>query len=389
MDFATKAIHVGQEPDPTTGATIVPIYQTSTFTQESPGAHKGFDYSRTVNPTRGALERCLASLENAQYGLCFSSGMAATAAVMNVCSSGDHVVVSDDLYGGTYRLFDKVLARYGMTFTYVDASLTQNVETGIHAATRMVWLESPTNPLLRLADISAVATLCKKHGVLLVVDNTFMPPYLQNPLALGADMVVHSTTKYIGGHSDVVGGFMATNKKALYEIVKFHQNSVGGVPSPFDCFLIMRGAKTLALRMREHDKNAHAVAEYLDGHPEVKTVYYPGLPSHPQHDIAKRQMRGYGGIVSFILKGASDRARAFACKTRIFSLAESLGGVESLICHPASMTHGAIPPDIREARGLDERLLRLSVGIEAQVDIIADLQQALAAVSDVRVATAH
>jgi len=379
MEFPTKAIHVGQEADPTTGATIVPIYQTSTYTQAAPGQHKGYDYSRTVNPTRVALEQCLASLENARFGLCFASGMAATAATMNVLSAGDHVVVTDDLYGGTFRFFDKVLSRYGLTFSYVDVSDPKNVDVAIHASTRLVWLESPTNPLLKLADIEAIAGICKRRGALLAVDNTFATPYLQNPLELGADMVVHSTTKYIGGHSDAVGGFFATNKQELHDIVKFHQNSVGGVPSPFDCFLVLRGVKTLSLRMREHERNARAVAAYLDDHPEVKQVYYPGLLSHPQHELAKRQMRGFGGIVSFELKGDAERAKAFAAKTRIFSLAESLGGVESLICHPVTMTHGAIPKELREARGVTDGLLRLSVGIEAQADIIEDLEQALLA----------
>ena len=379
MEFETKAIHVGQEADPTTGATIVPIYQTSTYTQIAPGEHKGYDYSRTVNPTRTALEQCLASLENGRFGLCFASGMAATAATMNILSQGDHVVVTDDLYGGTYRLFDKVLARYGLSFTYVDASHPANVESALRAASRMVWLETPTNPLLKLADIAAIAGICRKHGIILVVDNTFATPFLQNPLDLGADIVVHSTTKYIGGHSDVVGGFAATNKPEYHEIIKFHQNSVGAVPSPFDCFLTLRGAKTLAIRMREHERNARAIAAYLDGHEDVERVYYPGLPSHPQHDLAKRQMRGFGGMVSFVLKGGAARARTFASKTKVLSLAESLGGVESLLCHPVSMTHGSIPKEVREERGVTENLLRLSVGLESQSDIIADIEQALAA----------
>lgn len=379
MEFATKAIHVGQEPDPTTGATIVPIYQTSTYTQAAPGEHKGYDYSRTSNPTRDALEQCLASLENARFGICFASGMAATAATMNILSQGDHVVVTDDLYGGTFRFFDKVLARYGLTFTYVDASDPANVESAVHAATKLVWLESPTNPLLKLADIEAIAKICKRRGVLLVVDNTFATPYLQNPLDLGADIVVHSATKYLGGHSDAVGGFAATNKHELGDIIRFHQKSVGGVPGPFDCFLVLRGAKTLALRMREHERNARAVAAFLDEHPEVSKVYYPGLPSHLQHELAKRQMRGFGGMVSFELIGGGVRAREFAMKTKVFSLAESLGGVESLICHPATMTHASIAAEVREARGVTDALLRLSVGIEGQADIIEDLEQALLA----------
>jgi cystathionine beta-lyase/cystathionine gamma-synthase len=378
MEFATKAIHVGQDADPTTGATIVPIYQTTTYTQAAPGQHKGFDYSRTVNPTRVALERCLASLENARFGVCFASGMAATSAVMNLLSSGDHVVVNDDLYGGTFRLFDKVLTRYGLTFSYVDATDTANVAAAMRPQTRMVWLETPTNPLLQLIDIAAVAKLSAAHGALVTVDNTFATPYLQNPLDLGADIVVHSTTKYIGGHSDALGGFAAVNKPELHEVLKFHQNAVGGVPGPFDCFLTLRGAKTLALRMREHDRNARAVADFLAAHRDVDDLYYPGLAKHPQHELAKRQMRGFGGMVSFTLHGGPDRARAFASSTKLFSLAESLGGVESLICHPATMTHGSIPKEVREARGVTDGLLRLSVGIEDARDLVADLEQAFA-----------
>ena len=377
MDFATKAIHVGQGAEPVTGATIVPIFQTSTYTQEAPGVHKGFDYSRTINPTRVALEACLASLENARHGLCFASGMAATSAVVNLLSAGDHAVVTDDLYGGTFRLFDKVFARYGLSFTYVDASDHRAVERAIAPATKLIWLESPTNPLLKLADIAAISALARKRGVMTAVDNTFATPYLQNPLDLGADIVVHSTTKYIGGHSDTVGGFVATNDKSIFDVVKFHQNAVGAVPGPFDCFLTMRGAKTLAVRMREHEKNARALAAFLDGHEDVEKLYYPGLPAHPQHELAKKQMRGFGGMLSFVLRGGPQRASAFASKTKIFSLAESLGGVESLICHPSSMTHGSIPKDVREERGVTDGLLRLSVGIESQADIIADVEQAL------------
>jgi cystathionine gamma-lyase len=380
MEFATKAIHVGQEAEPITGATIVPIFQTSTYTQSAPGVHKGYDYSRTVNPTRVALERCLASLENAEYGSCFASGMAATSAVCNLLSAGDHVVVGDDLYGGTFRLFDKVFKRYGVRFDYVDASVPANVVAAFTAATKLVWLETPTNPLLKLCDLRAIGSLSKERGVRVAVDNTFATPFLQNPLDLGADFVVHSTTKYIGGHSDAVGGFVGTNDKTLHDIVKFHQNAVGGIPGPFDCFLTLRGVKTLAVRMREHERHARAVAAFLDGHPEVEHVYYPGLPSHPQHDLAKRQMRGFGGMVSCVLKGGPERARAFASAVRVFSLAESLGGVESLLCHPVSMTHGSIPKEIREARGVTDNLLRFSVGIEAESDIIADIEQALAAV---------
>jgi cystathionine gamma-lyase len=377
MHFATRAIHVGQDADPTTGATIVPIYQTTTYTQAAPGQHKGFDYSRTINPTRLALERCLASLENARHGLCFASGMAATSAVANLLSPGDHVVVNDDLYGGTFRLFDKVNARFGLEFTYIDATDPSRVAAAMRPSTKMIWLETPTNPLLRLADIGAIAQLAHARGAKVAVDNTFATPFLQNPLDLGADIAVHSTTKYIGGHSDALGGFVAVNTPELYEPLKFYQNAAGAVPGPFDCFLTMRGAKTLALRMREHDRNARAVADFLSGHAGVEQVYYPGLPSHPQHDLAKKQMRGFGGMVSFTLKGPVDRARTFAAATKLFSLAESLGGVESLICHPATMTHGSIPKDVREARGVTDGLLRLSVGIEDKDDLIADLEQAL------------
>jgi cystathionine beta-lyase/cystathionine gamma-synthase len=379
MEFSTKAIHVGQDADAATGATIVPIYETSTYTQSAPGQHKGFDYSRTANPTRLALERCLASLENASHGLCFASGTAATSVVMNLLSAGDHVVVDDDLYGGTLRLFDKVYARYGVTFTYVDATDPAHVESALRAATRLVWLETPTNPLLRLADLAAIARICRGRGVLSAVDNTFATPYLQNPLDLGVDIVVHSTTKYIGGHSDAVGGFIGVNKPELYEVLKFHQNAVGGIPGPFDCFLTLRGVKTLAIRMREHERNARAIADFLAQHRDIERVYYPGLASHPQHELAKRQMRGFGGMLSFTLKGPADRARSFASSTKLFSLAESLGGVESLISHPVTMTHGSIPKEVREARGVTDGLLRLSVGIEDVRDLIADLEQALAA----------
>ncbi len=379
MEFATKAIHVGQDPDPTTGATIVPIYQTSTYTQPAPGQHLGYDYSRSINPTRVALERCLASLENGAHGCAFASGMAAISAILNLLSAGDHVVVTDDLYGGTFRLFDKVLTRYGLAFSYVDATDMEALRKAMRSTTRMVWLETPTNPLMKIVDIVGVATLCRSWQALLAVDNTFATPYLQNPLDLGADIVVHSTTKYIGGHSDSVGGFVAVTRDDLHQSIRFHQNAVGGVPGPFDCFLTLRGAKTLALRMREHEANAAAVAEFLRGRDDIEKLYYPGYSTHPGHEIAKRQMRGFGGMISFVPKGGAQRARVIAKTTKIFSLAESLGGVESLICHPVSMTHGAIPKDVREARGVDDALLRLSVGIEARADIIADLNQALSA----------
>ncbi|MFN2459665.1 MAG: cystathionine gamma-synthase [Candidatus Velthaea sp.] len=376
MDFSTRAIHAGQPADPTTGATIVPVYQTSTYTQTAVGEHKGFDYSRTVNPTRAALEQQLAALEEAAYCSAFSSGMAATAAVLNVLSAGDHAVVTDDLYGGTYRLFSRVLTRYGLTFSYVDMSDPETVRRAIQPNTKLLWMETPTNPLLKLIDIAAVAAL-KPAGAIAVVDNTFATPYLQTPLALGADVVVHSTTKYIGGHSDVVGGAALTNDAALHDTIKFHQNAVGGVPGPMDAWLTMRGAKTLALRMREHDANARRIAAFLHSRDDVAQVYYPGLPSHPQHELAKRQMRGFGGMVSFTLRGPESRALDFAKYTKLFSLAESLGGVESLLCHPARMTHGSIPKEQRERLGVTDGLLRLSVGIEGARDLIADLTQAL------------
>jgi len=377
MRFSTKAIHVGQEADTATGATTVPIYETSTYTQEAVGKHKGYDYSRTVNPTRVALEKQLASLENGGFASAFGSGMAATSAVMNLLSAGDHVVASDDLYGGTYRLFSRVLERYGLTFTYVDASSADAVAAAMLPSTRMIWLESPTNPLLKLVDIRAVCDIARAKHVPVVVDNTFATPYFQQPLELGASIVVHSTTKYIGGHSDAVGGVAITNDREIHDTIKFHQNSVGGVPGPLDAWLVMRGAKTLALRMREHERNAIAVAEFLEKHPKVERVHYPGLASHPQHELAKRQMSGFGGMLSFTLRVPEERAMAFAATLRYFSLAESLGGVESLICHPARMTHGSIPKEERERRGITDGLLRLSVGVEDAEDLLEDLASAL------------
>ncbi len=376
MKFSTRAIHAGQEADPATGATIVPIYQTSTFTQSGVGEHKGYDYSRTVNPTRTALQQQLASLENAAYCSAFSSGMAATSAVTNLLSAGDHVVVGEDLYGGTYRIFTKVFARYGIEFAFVDMSDLDATRAAVRPNTKMLWAETPTNPLLNLVDIAALAAL-KPDGAVLAVDNTFASPYFQAPLALGADIVVHSTTKYIGGHSDAVGGAAMTNDSGLAETIKFHQNAVGGVPGPFDAWLTMRGAKTLAVRMREHAHNAELVAQFLDERSDVERVYYPGLASHPQHALAARQMSGYGGMLSFAIAGDAQRAFAFAKATKLFSLAESLGGVESLVGIPARMTHGSIPADERARRGITDNLIRLSVGIEDADDLIADLRDAL------------
>ncbi|MBV9717784.1 MAG: cystathionine gamma-synthase [Candidatus Eremiobacteraeota bacterium] len=380
MRFSTKAIHVGQEADPTTGATIVPIYQTSTYTQTRVGEHKGFDYSRTINPTRLALERQLASLEGARFGSAFASGMAATTAVLSLLSAGDHVVVSDDLYGGTYRLFARVLERYGLLFSYVDMTDLNAVSAAIRPATKLFWIETPTNPLLKLIDIHAVCRIAGRSIV--AVDNTFATPYFQQPLALGAHVVVHSTTKYIGGHSDVVGGIVITDDESLHEQIRFAQNATGGVPGPQDAWLTMRGAKTLAVRMREHERNAQRVAEFLASRDDVAQVHYPGLPSHPQHELAQRQMSGFSGMLSFELAGPPQRALEFASRLRLFSLAESLGGVESLICHPARMTHGSIPKEERERRGVSDALLRLSVGIEDIDDLLGDLRQALEAMAD-------
>jgi cystathionine gamma-lyase len=378
MRFATKAIHVGQEPDPATGATIVPIYQTSTYTQEAPGQHKGYEYSRTANPTRTALEECVASLEGGDYGLAFASGLAATVATMSLLSPGDHVVAGDDLYGGTYRLFDKVLAHTGgLEFTYADTTDPEAVEKALRPETKLLWIETPTNPLLTLSDIALLSEMARERGAVVAVDNTFASPYFQRPLSLGADIVVHSTTKYMGGHSDVIGGAVVTSNPDFYERMKFYQNAAGGVPGPFDSWIVLRGLKTLAVRMRQHEENALAVAEFLQGHPEVETVSYPGLPNHPQHELAKRQMSGFSGMVSFTLKGGAEAAYAAVQKTEVFHFAESLGGVESLITHPATMTHAAIPREQREARGVTDGLMRLSVGIEDKEDLIADLDQAI------------
>jgi len=376
--FATRAIHVGQAPDPATGAVIVPIYQTSTYAQSEVGVHKGFDYSRTANPTRAALEACLASLDGGRYGLAFASGMAAEDTMLHLFEAGDHVVVCDDVYGGTFRLFHRVLERVGLRFSFVDATRTENVEAAIEDRTRLIWLESPTNPLLKLVDIQAVAELAHARDIVVAVDNTFASPYCQQPLALGADVVHYSTTKYLGGHSDVVGGALITSRDDLYERLKFLQNAVGGVPGAFDSWLVLRGLKTLAVRMRQHTANATAVACWLEQHPRVKRVYYPGLPSHAQHSLAKRQMAGgCGGMLSFEVSGGVEAAREVARRTELFTLAESLGGVESLIELPALMTHASLPAERRAEIGIDDGLIRLSVGIEESDDLITDLQQAL------------
>lgn len=379
LGFSTRAIHAGQEPDPTTGAVIVPIYQTSTYAQASVGEHKGFDYSRTANPTRSALETCLASLDGAKYGLAFGSGMAAEDTMLHTLSAGDHVVACDDVYGGTFRLFHRVLERSGLRFTFVDATDVQRVADAVEDRTRLIWLESPTNPLMKLIDIAAVADLAHSRGnIRVVVDNTFASPYCQRPLSLGADVVHYSTTKYLGGHSDVVGGALVLSDADLYQQVRFLQNAVGGVPGPFDSWLVLRGLKTLALRMRQHTVNALAVARFLESHARVKRVYYPGLDSHPQHQLARRQMPGgFGGMLSFEVNGGVDAAREVARRTRLFTLAESLGGVESLIELPALMTHGSIPAERRAEIGIDDGLIRLSVGIEDAPDLLSDLEHAL------------
>jgi cystathionine beta-lyase/cystathionine gamma-synthase len=377
--FATRAIHVGQDPDPATGAVIVPIYQTSTYAQSEVGVHKGYDYSRTANPTRAALESCLASLDGGRFGLAFASGMAAEDAVLHLLETGSHVIASDDVYGGTFRLFHRVLERVGLRFTFVDATRTQAVVDAIEQQTRLIWLESPTNPLMKLIDIAAVSAAAHARGVLVCLDNTFASPYCQRPLELGADLVHYSTTKYLGGHSDVVGGALVVSNEDLYERLKFLQNAVGGVPGPFDSWLVLRGLKTLALRMRQHSANALQVAGFLERQPSVKSVHYPGLASHPQHELARRQMvGGFGGMLSFEVRGGVAAAREVARRTRLFTLAESLGGVESLIELPALMTHASLPPERRADVGIDDGLIRLSVGIEEAEDLVNDLSQALA-----------
>jgi cystathionine gamma-lyase len=378
--FGTRAIHAGQSPDPTTGAVMTPIYYTSTYAQTAPGVHKGFEYSRTHNLTRFALEANLASLEGGAGGLCFASGLAATSTLLQLFDSGAHVVACDDLYGGTFRLFDKVYRRFGFEFSYVDpAAGPKAIEAAITAKTKLVWLETPTNPMLKLADISAIAAICKAKNVLLAVDNTFMTPYFQRPLELGADIVAHSLTKYLNGHSDVVGGALIFKDTALRERVAFLQNAAGAVPSPMDCFLVMRGTKTLHVRMERHDSNARTLAAWLESHRQVAKVIYPGLESHPQHALAKRQQRGFGGMISFVLKGGLDESRRFLSACKIFTLAESLGGVESLIEHPAIMTHASVPAETRANLGIVDGFIRLSVGIEDVADLKSDLEGAFAA----------
>ncbi|GEM69790.1 cystathionine beta-lyase [Sphingobacterium mizutaii NBRC 14946 = DSM 11724] len=376
--FATKAIHAGQEADPTTGAVMTPIYQTSTYQQKAPGDHKGYEYSRGTNPTRKALEDCIAALENGKFGLAFSSGMAATDCVLRLLKAGDEVVTGDDLYGGSYRIFTKVYEPLGIKFKFVNTSDVKAVEEAITDKTKLIWVETPTNPTLKLADIEAIGKVAKAKNILYAVDNTFASPYLQNPLDLGADIVMHSVTKYLGGHSDVVMGALVMNDEDLYKQLWFYYNACGGTPGPQDAFLVLRGIKTLHLRMKAHCENGRKVAEYLKNHPKVEKIYWPGFEDHPGHDVAKKQMRDFGGMVSIVIKGA-DLAETFrvASGFKVFTLAESLGGVESLINHPATMTHGSIPKETREKVGVVDNLLRLSVGVEDAEDLIADLEQAL------------
>ncbi|SFR54091.1 cystathionine gamma-lyase [Pseudidiomarina maritima] len=381
MKFATRAIHGGQSPEPATGAVMPPIFTSSTYIQESPGVHKGFEYSRSHNPTRFAWERAVASLEGGKQGLAFASGMAATSTIMELLDSGDHVIAMDDLYGGTFRLFDKVRGRSaGLEFSYVDLADLSAVEAAITPKTRMIWIETPSNPMLKLVDIAAVAAIAKQHNMIVVVDNTFATPYNQRPLELGAHIVMHSATKYLNGHSDMVGGIAVVgDNDELVEKMLFLQNSVGAVAGPFDSYLALRGVKTLALRMKHHNEAALKLAQWLDAHPQVEKVIYPGLPSHPQHELAKKQMSGFGGMISILLKGDLDKARRFLEAVEIFALAESLGGVESLIEHPAIMTHASIPKENREKLGILDNFVRISVGIEDLDDLIADLDRALSA----------
>lgn len=378
MKFSTKAIHAGNKPDPTTGAVNVPIYATSTYADEAFGVSKGFDYGRTINPTRVALETNIAALENAKYGFAFSSGMGATHAVATLLQKGDHVIVSQNVYGGTYRIFERVFRKMGLDFSWIDTSDENEVKSALKPNTKMIFVETPTNPMLTLTDLEMISGFARKNKLISVCDNTFMSPYFQNPLDMGIDIVVHSTTKYINGHSDAIGGFAATNSDDIAEQIKFIQNSVGAVPSPFDCYLVLRATKTLALRMERHNQNAVKIAAELHENykNKIKKVYYPGLESHPQHELAKKQMRGFGGMISIEL-GSLDNAVKFFNGLKIFSRAESLGGVESLVCHPVSMTHGAVPKEEREKFGLTEGLVRLSVGVEDYDDLIEDIKNAL------------
>lgn len=379
LGFGTKAIHAGLEPDPTTGAIMTPIYQTSTYTQESPGNHKGFAYARGKNPTRSALEKNLAALEGAKYGLCFSSGMGATDAITKLLRPGDEVITGDDLYGGTYRMFTKVFANYGIKFHFIDMKDVNNIKKHVNKNTKLIWLETPTNPTMQIIDIEACSKIAKENKLICAVDNTFASPFLQNPLSMGADIVMHSVTKYLGGHSDVIMGALCLNDDDLYQQLAFIHNSCGATPGPMDSFLVLRGIKTLHLRMERHCYNGRKVAEFLKTHPKVDKIYWPGFTDHPGHELAKKQMRDFGGMISITLKGnKQEEAFKIASSMKVFSLAESLGGVESLINHPATMTHASIPKEERDKAGVVESMLRLSVGVEDIDDLIADLKQALA-----------
>lgn len=379
MKFGTKAIHAGQEPDPSTGAVMTPIYQTSTFWQASPGKHQGYAYARGKNPTRSALEKCIAALENANYGLCFSSGMGAIDAVAKLLAPGDEVITGNDLYGGTYRMFTKVFAGFGIKFHFIDLSDANNIKNYINDKTKLIWIETPTNPTMQIVDIIACAEIAKANNLILAVDNTFASPYLQNPLDLGAHIVMHSVTKYLGGHSDVVMGALCVNDQTLYDRLAFIHNSCGATPGPQDSFLVLRGLKTLHLRMKAHCENGEVIANFLKNHPKIEKVYWPGFTDHPNHEIAKKQMRGFGGMISIVLKGAGlEETFKIASSFEVFTLAESLGGVESLINHPATMTHASIPKEEREAAGVVDNLLRLSVGVEDIEDLMEDLKRVLA-----------
>ena len=380
MRFDTKAIHAGQDPDPSTGAVTVPIYQTSTYVQDALGQHKGYEYARTKNPTRSALEACIASLESGSHGVGFASGMAAITTLAMLLSAGDHTIVSDNTYGGTFRVFDKVMRKLGLEFSYVDTSDPELVRAAMRPTTKMIFIETPTNPVMRLTDISAMAEIAREQGVLVVVDNTFMSPYFQRPIEHGADVVVHSTTKYLNGHSDGVGGAVVVNDADLADRLYFLQNAAGAILSPMDSFLVLRGIKTLGVRMRQHDTNGRRVAAFLSEHPKVRNVFYPGLASHPQHELALRQMSGFGGMIAFET-GSIENARAVLESVRVCALAESLGGVESLICHPASMTHASVPPADRERLGISDGMVRISVGIEDVDDIVEDLDMALSTIA--------
>jgi len=377
MKFETKAIHSGQKPDPLTGAVIVPVYQTSTYQQEAIGKNKGYEYSRTGNPTRKALEDVLASLEDGKYGLAFASGLAATSAVFNLLKPGSHIVVGDDIYGGTYRLLESIYKRSGLKITYADVDDMDSFEKAINKDTKLIWVETPTNPLLKIIDLEKLSETAKRKNIILAVDNTFASPYFQKPLTLGADIVVHSTTKYISGHSDIIGGAVITSSKKLYDDLKFYQNAAGAVPGSWDCWLVIRGIKTLAVRMREHEKNALYLAKYLKKHSKVDNVYYPGLPGSKQYDLARKQMSGFGGMISLELKGGFPQVEKFVSKLKLFLLAESLGGVESLVCYPPKMTHGIFSVEEREQRGIKDNLVRLSVGIEHIDDLVEDIERAL------------